>query len=90
MRRINVFSVIAILVLIMVLGCKSIPANVNLDEPMVKVETEEKVAKTATSSAVFLNPELEKANEDNTDKAGETGTSSAVFVNPELLAANNN
>lgn len=96
MRNLNVFSLIAVLVLVFVIGCSFTPINhVDKDvEAVVEntVEFTQSDNKTSISSAVFINPDLLIANEPDGCGTGDVNasqTSSAVFLNPELAIANN-
>ena len=49
MKKLCVFSIVAAMVMVMVLGCNFIPADKTVDTS---------AHETCTSSAVFLNPDL--------------------------------
>ena len=94
MRKINVFSIFAVLALVFILGCGFTSFdNVNRDAMTVvenNVELTQSDNETSISSAVFVNPDL-LDNTDLTDEAADDAskTSSAVFINPDLIVANN-
>lgn len=75
MRKINVFSIVAVLALVILLGCTFIPnTTIKSDVP------------SSTMSSLENKP-VEQLDNENEDEDEDTAISAAVFVNPDYSEA---